>query len=120
MKQCNKFTKGRPKTLLAHVKSVLRKHIKRPELSSNYETVIISLDERHKLSGNKKPYTVLTGEGSSARNRLLNITLQLKFEHEISSEKNWARHYETSPKKSSGEVCSLLRRREIPKYLTAR
>jgi hypothetical protein len=105
----------RPKTLLAHVKSVLRKHIrvKRPELSSDYETVIISLDERHKLNGNNKPYTFLTGEGGSARNRLLNIMLQLKFGHEISSEENWARHYETRPKKSSGDVCSLLRRREI-------
>jgi len=89
--------------LLAHVRSVLRKHIKRPELSSNYETVIISLDGRHKLSGNKKPYTFLRGEGGSARNRFLNIALQLKFEHEISSEENWARHYGTSPKKSSGD-----------------
>jgi hypothetical protein len=95
------------------VKSVLRKHIKRPELSNNNETVIISPDERHKLSGNKKPFTFLTGDGGLARNRLLNITLGLKFEHEISSEGNWGRHYETSPKKSSGDVCNLLRRREI-------
>jgi len=78
--------------LLARVKSVLREHIKSPEVSSNYETVIISLDERYKLSGNKTSYILLTGEGGSARNRLLNTTLQLQFEHEISSDENWARH----------------------------
>jgi hypothetical protein len=38
----------------------------------------------------------------------------LKCEHEISSEVlNLARHYETSPKKSSGDVCSQLQRTEI-------
>jgi hypothetical protein len=57
---------GWGRKLLVHVKSVLKKHIKWPE------TVVISLDERHKLSGNNKPYTSLTGGGGSARNRLLN------------------------------------------------
>ena len=51
---------------------------------------------------------------SSEYQRLLDITLELKGEHEISSEVlNLARHYETSPKKSSGDICSLLRRTEI-------
>jgi len=59
MKQCNKYARSEAENLLVHIKSVLRKNKKRPELCRNYETVIISPDERHKLSGNKKPYTFL-------------------------------------------------------------
>jgi hypothetical protein len=73
------------------------------------------MGEGQKLNEKKKPtlsLQVRLVQLHSARKRLRNITLYLKPKYETSSEENLGHYYETGPKKSNRDICSLLQGRE--------